>query len=809
MVFQNDILAGASGTGGYTIDQSIRFNDNDSAYMSATLGTATDTDVYTISLWVKRGNLGLLNYIFSAGPVSTITEDFIGFQSNDTIFVRWAGTTRLATTQVFRDPSAWYHVILACDYGASGSDKAKLYINGAEVTAFGTDTRSSITGTNQRWNTATLHYFGRNAPAGGQYLDGYLSEINFIDGQALDPTSFGEYDSVSGVWIPKAYAGTYGTNGFYITGADSADLGADYSGNGNNFTSSGLTSDDQMLDTPTKNYPTYSPISTLGTLSDGNLVLSIQDYACPITQSYPTSGIWQTDFELDVTSGSNGAGVGVLDFFLFKHRTSDASYTDGSLAWGGSYGFGADGTLNSPSAYNIAYGSNWFTAGNIISIIYNADVGAVWFAINGTLQNSATGAEIEAGTTTNAAFTGLTGSIYTPFTWSQNSANRMILLNENQQSISGLTSAKTLFTANLPTPTIKDGSAHFNIVQYTGTGNVTRSVTGVGFQPDLVYNKQRNNTSANVIANAVSGANTFMATEQTTAESSFTNSIYGYLSSFDSDGYTLTPGSTNNNYWNENAINFVSYNWLAGNGTASNTDGSITSTVSANQTAGFSIVTYTGTGSAATVGHGLSTTPEMIIVKNRSASWGWFVYNSYLANPTTGRLQLNLTNAEIAGGTPGPWNNTAPTSTVFSIGDSSFPEVNGSGNSIVAYCFASVEGFSKFGKYTGNGSADGPFVWCGFRPAFILVKEYTSADDWLVYDTSRDTYNVAGQVWRPDSNAAEFDGRGGSRDMDILSNGFKFRSSNGTMNGSGVGYIFMAFAEHPFGGSGVAPVPAR
>jgi hypothetical protein len=473
MVFSNNLLMGAAGQSGesYVIDQSIRFNDNDAAYMSRTSATPTSTTIFTISLWFKRSLLS------SSYP--TLINEYSGnsdagylimrLQPDDTINVSGYATNWRTTTRVFRDPSAWYHFVLAVDTNqATAADRIKLYINGVEETSF-TANSNPDSGTTLGFNTGGTQNIARINPAigGTNYFDGYMSEFNFIDGQALAPTDLGEYND-SGVWVPKAYAGAYGDNGFYLTGATAADLGEDFSGNNNDFTSSGLTTADQMLDTPTNNYPTYNSISTLGTLSDGNLVLSIQDYACPITQSYPTSGIWQTDFELDVVSGTDGAGVGVLDYSLFQYRTNDGSYTDGSLTWGGSYGFGADGTLNSPSAYNVAYGSNWFTAGNIISIIYNADVGAVWFAVNGTLQNSAIGAEIESGTTANAAFTGLSSAVYTPFTWSHNSAISMILLNETQQSISGLTSAKLLSTANLTDSTITTSGSFTGNVNTNG-----------------------------------------------------------------------------------------------------------------------------------------------------------------------------------------------------------------------------------------------------------------------------------------------------------------------------------------------------
>ena len=807
MVFQNDILAGASGTAaGYTINQSIRFNDDDTAYLTRTQDTGDSKRIATFSWWMKRGsNFGTESAVIAAGASSRF---LVRFNTSNQLTLRLTnGTTEytLTTNMVFRDPSAWYHCVWRIDVTqATAADRSQLYVNGSAVTFTGsslpaqnTDVVGLADATTQRIGILS------HSTAASKY-DGYLAEFYYIDGQALDPTSFGEYDSVSGVWIPKAYAGTYGTNGFYITGADSADLGADYSGNGNDFTSSGLTTADQVTDTPTDNYPVISPIDrqsgASAPLKDGNLVFENNNTGTTVDARATfavSSGKWYWEVEADALGQSGVARefVGVVSpvWKIDSGSGGQSFYIDST-----GYAYMTTG-LKGNNNTTAAYGTAW-TAGDIIGVALDLDNGKIWWSLNGTFQNSGDPA---AGT--GEAYSGLSGTYAPAFAVDYGTGTSRLIANFGQTG--GLTYTpptgfKALSAANLPEPTIKDGSAHFNTILYTGNGSATtRSLTGVGFQPDFVWKKIRSSADHHWLHDAVRGADKGLNSNRTDSEYTSTR-----LTSFDSDGFSFATSDPDTN---GSGSTYVAWNWLAGNGTASNTDGSITSTVSANQTAGFSVVTYTGTGSAATVGHGLSTTPEMIIVKNRSASWGWFVYNSYLTNPTTGRLQLNLTNAEIAGGTPGPWNNTAPTSTVFSIGNSSFPEVNGSGDSIVAYCFAEVEGFSKFGKYTGNGSADGPFVWCGFRPAFILVKEYTSADDWLIYDSSRDPYNVAGRVLRPDSTVAEFDGRGGSRDVDFLSNGFKFRSSNATMNGSGAGYIFMEFAEHPFGGSGVAPVPAR
>ena len=825
MVFQNIMMGAAGQGGGYEIDQSIRFNKSNSAYMHRTPSSATNQKTWTWSGWVKgyfdrsSGDIVVFGAGNSGGSYTTelrfqVSTEKLYFFTSGT-----GGTTSLISSSVYRDPTAWYHIVIAVDTTQSTStDRIKIYVNGNQLTDFSTETYQGQN-TNTALNSTNKHSIGKMTYA-NHYYPGYQAEMNFIDGLALAPTSFGEYND-DGVWIPKAYAGSYGTNGFYITGATAGDLGEDFSGNGHDFTSSGLAADDQVPDSPTLNFSTLNAVSNGGniTLQDGNLLaVGVSNWDSVFaTISMGKTGKWYFETRMDVATASNGFISGIQETKdqsrVWSNYIGNTTATYGlgySLYTSGS-GYYTNGSQTAITGYSSAP-----VAGDIIMCAVDLDNNKIWWGLNGTWFNSGDPAGGSGESAAIQADTDYTFGVST-------SASEDYFVNFGADSTFGGDTAAggnsdgggigdfkyavpsgflCLCTSNLPTPVITDGSTNFNIVLYTGTGNVTRSVTGVGFQPDLVYNKQRNNTSANVIANAVSGVNTFMATDQTTAESSFTNSIYGYLSSFDSDGYTLTPGATNNNYWNENAKNFVSYNWLAGNGTASNTDGSITSTVSANTTAGFSVLTFAGSGGTGTVGHGLSQPPNFIIVKSRDTSNAWYTGSDFY---TTWEYYqtLNSNAAQSAGSTV--WNSTAPTSSVFSIGAS----LNTSAEDYVAYCWHSVEGFSKFGSYTGNGSTDGPFVWCGFRPAFVLVKEYTSADDWLVYDTSRDTYNVAGQVWRPDSSAAEFDGRGGSRDMDILSNGFKFRSSNATMNGSGAGYIFMAFAEHPFGGEDVAPATAR
>ena len=338
-------------------------------------------------------------------------------------------------------------------------------------------------------------------------------------------------------------------------------------------------------------------------------------------------------------------------------------------------------------------------------------------------------------------------------------------------------------------------SDYFNTVLYTGTGSGNQSVTGVGFQPDWVWTKNRVDAYGHNLYDSVRGVGKYLQSNGTSAESTSATSMV----SFDSDGFTV--GTGDNVQYSSN--NGVAWNWLASNTTASNTDGTITSTVSANTTAGFSIVSYTGNGTAgATIGHGLGTTPSMIITKTRSITQNWFVYHKSLGE--TKAIYLDLTNAPTTTSTA--WNDTAPTSSVFSVGTEA--GTNSSGATLIAYCFAEKKGYSKFGSYTGNGSADGTFVFCGFKPAFVMIKRTDSADSWTIRDNKRDVDNVVTQILYPDLSSAEATAASNNY-FDILSNGFKLRGNSGQINGSGGTYIYMAFAESPLVGTNNIPSTAR
>ena len=332
---------------------------------------------------------------------------------------------------------------------------------------------------------------------------------------------------------------------------------------------------------------------------------------------------------------------------------------------------------------------------------------------------------------------------------------------------------------------------YFNTKLYTGDGNATNAITGVGFQPDWVWIKNRGTTARHVLFDAVRGSQKALFSHLTDAEQS-TNQ-YGTLNSFDSDGFTVADGSSSGERTNNSSENYVSWNWKAGGSGSSNTDGVISATVSADASRGFSIIKYTGSGSASTVGHGLGAAPDITIRKKINATGDWFVHTT-LIDGSFDFLKLNTTDAKSNSSL------TGFTSTTVGVDNDTSQEI--------IYAFKSIKGFSKFGRFTGTGSSNGPFIYTGFKPAFIITRRTSGATgDWQLYDNKRTPFNVADTILFPNGNTADSQADGYA--MDILSNGFKIRTDNSNKNNSGSKYIFMAFAEMPFVGSNDTPATAR
>ena len=343
--------------------------------------------------------------------------------------------------------------------------------------------------------------------------------------------------------------------------------------------------------------------------------------------------------------------------------------------------------------------------------------------------------------------------------------------------------------------TIDDPGEYFNTKLYTGNGSAGHAITGVGFQPDWIWIKDRGATNWHSVRDSVRGTSKQLFTNETNAEETA-----AYVTAFGSNGFTL---GTNNTDVNASNHTYASWNWKAGtsfSNSAGANGANLASTGSVSTTAGFSIVSFTGNRDATrTVFHGLGVVPKMIIFKNRASTNGWTIYNETIGNAK----KLTLNNTSAAGNCTACFASTTPTSAVFTVGDDG--DTNGGGEAMIAYCFADVQGYSKVGSYTGNGNADGTFVFLGFKPAWIMFKQTNTTSNWTIYDTTRDTFNVMEDKIHPNTNGAESDFTG----LDSLSNGFKFRTNEGTFNASGGSFIFMAFAEQPFVTSTGVPATAR
>ena len=793
--------SGDAGFYDFPISNSLRFEDGDSALLSRTPSSASNRDTWTWSAWVKRGNIGAAKGLFAAPEGTSGNTAYLDiiFTAADELAVSSYATLYRKTNRLFRDPSAWYHLVVAVDTtDGTADDRIKIYVNGVQETSFVTNnakTQNEDTGI----NSAVVHEIGD----GGNHFDGYMAEVNFVDGSQLTPSSFAE--TKNDIWIPKDTSGlTFGTNGFRLefkqtgTGtASSTTIGADTSGNDNHWTSTNLVASDVVPDSPTNNFATLNVLDTGGsnaTYSQGNLKIVTNtgsNSQAVSTIPIPSTGKYYWEVHITATSGtiSDNSRIGIQVGSAVTPSLDVRYKSDGNKS-----------VNNSGSGYGASYAAN-----DIISIAVDGDSNTVTFYKNGASQGAIS---YTMGETYLPIITEASGTINITYgtNFGQDSSFAGVATAQGNADANGIgdfyyappSGYLALCTANLPAPVAtvdpaQGGSPqdYFNTVLYTGAGSGAdaNTVNTVGFQPDFTWIRNRGDAEAHVLQDSVRGVAKFLQSDTTNQDQ---NTGGGDIKAFNSSGFIL--GYTNNR---SNATNdtYVAWNWKAGtafsNDASATGVGSIDSSGSVSADTGFSIISYTGTGSAGTVAHGLSSAPDMILIKDRdNATYNWVVYHSANTSaPETDYLRLNLANATAD---YDHWNDTAPTSSVFSL--SSYDWANKNSDAMIAYCFAGVDGFSKFGKYTGNGNTDGPFVYTGFRPAWVMVKRTDASGHWAIGDTKRLGYNVDNNPVYANLTNVE-----GTDDwIDFVSNGFKIRASTGDFNTNNGTYIYMAFAEQPF-----------
>ena len=778
------LKSAAAGGGAYQVSRSLRFNAGDSAYLNRTPASAGNRKTWTWAGWVKRSGSGSTG-IFGAGGSGDTDYFGVSFDSSDKFSIGGNLTNFLITTQVFRDFSAWMHIVVALDTTqGTASNTLKIYVNGVLVTAYDTDNRASKTSSSVDlgFNRASLQGIGCLINSAGNpatYNNCYLADIHFIDGQALTPESFTTTDLTTGQLIPKAYTGSYGTNGFKLNFSDNsttAALGTDTSGNGNTWTVNNLSvtagsGNDSLVDTPTSygtdtgvggevrgNYCTWSPLyGSTPALSNGNL-----DATTSATTAYGsisvTSGKWY--WEITVSTASY---LGVIDSTYIK---TDNSWSNQLLAY--------QSNGNKYNGSSSAYGA-FYTNNDVIGVALDMDAGTIAFYKNGSSQGT-------------AFSSGVAGKELRPMVYSASSGIQTANFGQRPFAYTAPSGFKALCDTNLPTPVVTKPNTVMDVKLYTGNGS-TQTISGLNFDSDLLWIKRRNGANSHQLTDTVRGLTKYLFSDATLAEETRADQV----TATSSTGFSLGSNAA----VNASAGSYVAWAWDAGTSTVTNTAGSISSQVRANASAGFSIVTYTGNGvDGATIGHGLGVTPGMVIVKNRdNGNTFWPVAHRSIANGSV--VALNSTNATMDHTvlTRGVINNLNSTTFAAKAGTFSNESANGNGEKCVAYAFAPVSGYSSFGSYTGNGSADGPFVYTGFRPKYIMYKGSSIAGSWDIRDTSRSTYNTDDLELYANLSQAE---ASSAVYIDVLSNGFKIRNSNASYNGSGATYIYAAFAESPF-----------
>ena len=820
-------------TGFYNGVAKTSYRNKSTAFLSNEADAPTSAKIMSFGGWIKRHKIAVHSSLFSGVISGSGHVSAFYFNSSDQLnvysYTGSAYTFEYITTRLFRDTSAWYHLwveINSTQATNAIADRVKIYVNGIRETSFGTETRIAdgspdIRGYATDGAVFTFGHADAAATSNAYYADWY-----FIDGSAVSPVdTVGEFKG--GVFIPKAYSPTFGDNGFHLkfdqigigTASDTT-IGADSSDNDRHFASTDGTdvvaSDCALPDSPENNFATMNPLhfrvsNGTQTYSDGNLKFgqpTANSWGFGFTTLNVKSGKWYAELRSAGNTSVNAgvANVGHYGYHKFVSKQNPQNET-------GIWQLNMDGTATKTRFNNSTASATYtgFGNGQILGILLNADDKELSFTVDGTLQTgfgSSGVVDISTDGSASDAWSFFANTYYgssETMTWNfgQDSSFLGTETATSNADAKGNGTFHTappsgylaLCTANLEEPTIgpnsdTTSSQNFAPVIYNGLNSTAQDIT-VGFKPDFVWIKTRNAAISHMLFDSNRGATKFIQADATGAEGTGSDS----LTDFDVSGGGFSLGAdSSTTAVNNNGKTYVSFNWKANGSTTTTNDasstgvGDIDSVYQANTTAGFSIVTYTSNNSnSTTVAHGLGIKPDIVIQKNRSATSNWLVLHQLV----DGSVDYHLLDSTSAGGA-----GSQPASTTSTIATWKSSGSDTTGNLMVAYCFASIEGYSKMGIYTGNGNANGAFVYTEFRPAWLMVKFASNASEsWHIFDSTRATSNVVKARLIADGSSAE-----NSNDsiLDFTSNGFKFRENNAGWNGSGNIYIYMAFAEAPF-----------
>ena len=789
----------------YSVGNSAMFDGSDDK-LTRTFDTGGDRKKWTISLWFKRcgamnnrqGLFSVSGSYFQVGPDSGFEEEIILYNGGGSgTLLSWL------TKRRFSDPTQWVNLVWSFDSAqAAAADRTTLSVDGIALSADDFQRLSDVSQDYEgSFNSNQLHQLATHSAVSTTPFNGYLAEICFIDSAVLGASSFGEVDSTTNRWVPKDVSGlTFGTTGFYLDMVDGNALGDDESGNTNDWAMVNMDTtnkSNQFYDSPTRNFAILDPGrgTSTSTYSNGNLTQTSPGAATGAgTTPQPfglTSGKWYWEMRMDDGTNNERSMIMIQDDVILAANTWVRSRA-GTYSGYRSYAGNAitSGDISSTTGESTAYGDT-YTSGDVLSCAIDLDIGAIWWAKNGTWQASATEAEIEAGDTSNAAQSGLASGAWYPCV--QNNDSWSTTVNFGQHIYYDSTA--------LTLDTTAGGYFRYGVPDGFKAINVDALKESDSFQSAFSWIKNRDAADNHMLFDRVRGIYKDLHSNTTDVEVTNRDTLQRFLKQGATIGEDVQVNTFNERY--------VYWDWFietTGSGSA-NTDGATdTTSTLVDTTSGVSISTYTGTGSATTFGHGLGAVPKFMICKERSdAVSDWICYHNNIdSTPEDYLIKLNTTAAKLDDATA--WNDTAPTSTVFTVGTHAF--TNDSGKTFVNYSFAEVEGFSSFGKYVGNGltAANGPFCYTGFKPEFVIFKDVDRAVSWMAMSYK---FGPNPNKWEllPDTNGI----MGSTYDaIDFLSNGFRVVNTVGyyAVNWSGENYIWMAWAANPFGGASTTPATA-